>query len=102
MIVERPPSQERSYEDQVRTSKNTTKKAAQRDSALFMILQVKSRTVRHKVLSKLTVVDNSFFITPCKFSTTACVLRMNTVRHRKERPLRSVQCHALHLDPERK
>ncbi|KAL3234102.1 hypothetical protein MRX96_022845 [Rhipicephalus microplus] len=98
MIVERPPSLETSYEDQVHTSK---KKATQRDSALFMIRQAKSRTMRHKILPKLTVVDNSFFITSCKFSTTACVLRMKTVRHRKDRPLRSVQHHALHLGQER-
>ncbi|KAL3221262.1 hypothetical protein MRX96_029594 [Rhipicephalus microplus] len=95
MIVERPPSQETSYEDQVRTSENTIEKAAQRDSALFMIRQATSRTVRHKIFPTFTVVDNSFRITPCKFS------RMKTVRHRKDRPLRSVKHHALHLGQER-
>nr|XP_037272859.1 venom serine carboxypeptidase-like [Rhipicephalus microplus] len=80
MIVERPPSQGTSYEDQVRTWENTIEKAAQQDSALFMIRQAKSRTMRHKILPNITVVDNSFFNTPCEFSTTVCVLRMKTGR----------------------
>ncbi|KAL3228113.1 hypothetical protein MRX96_004031 [Rhipicephalus microplus] len=102
MIVERPPSPETSYEEQVCTLENNIKKAAQRDSALFMIRQAKSRTVWHKILPKLADVDNSRFITPCKFSTTARVLRIKMVRHRKDRPLRSVQYHALHLGQDRK
>ncbi|KAH8035390.1 hypothetical protein HPB51_005114 [Rhipicephalus microplus] len=71
MIVERPLSQETSYEDQVHTSENTIEKAAQQDRALLMIRQAKSRTLWHKILPKLTVVDSSFFITPCKFFTMA-------------------------------
>ncbi|KAL3211907.1 hypothetical protein MRX96_051920 [Rhipicephalus microplus] len=102
MIVERPPSQGTSYEDQVRTWENTIEKAAQQDSALFMIRQAKSRTMRHKILPNITVVDNSFFNTPCEFSTTVCVLRMKTVRHRKTHPMRSVQHHSLQIGQEPK
>ncbi|KAL3209169.1 hypothetical protein MRX96_009357 [Rhipicephalus microplus] len=61
MILEKPPNSETSYEEQVRTSENTIEKAGRRDSVVFIIRQVKSRTVQHKILPKLTVVDNSVF-----------------------------------------